>query len=180
MLTIWARLQSNVDTIVCLDYTVSFSLPKRATVGNSTLPTTFLPSWINQLLRPWHKADEFQSNFPENKGSFNSLANFENEKGNKLESSSEDMEGKNVWSTISDSKSSRMKNTLCQGIYENSLQGLDLLSTLAEYIKQIHDNVINKESETLVRKNETFYSDVLTKTLTEQLKDTLIEVDSLW
>ena len=73
-----------------------------------------------------------------------------------------------------------MKNTLCQGIYENSLQGLDLLSTLAEYIKQIHDNVINKESETLVRKNEKNYSDVLTKTLTEQLKDPLIEVDSLW
>jgi len=40
--------------------------------------------WKNQLLRPWSKADEFQSNVPKTKRSFNSLANVENEKGDKL------------------------------------------------------------------------------------------------
>ena len=35
------------------------------------------------------------------------------------------------------------KNVLCQGICEKSLQCMDLLSTLAEYIKQMHDNVNN-------------------------------------
>ena len=150
---------------VCLDYAVSFSLSKRVTVGN-TLPTTFLPPWINQLLRPWSKVDEFQSNVPETKRSFNSLGNFGNEKG-----------GKDMWSTISDAKSSRMKNVLCQGICEKSLQCMDLLSTLAEYIKQMHDNVKNKESETLKSERmKNFHSDVLTKILTEQLDDPLIVV----
>ena len=38
---------------------------------------------------------------------------------------------------ISDAK----KNVLFQGICDKSLQCMDLLSTLAEYIKQLHDNI---------------------------------------
>jgi len=40
---------------VYLNYGVSFSLSKRLTVDNftSTLPTTFLHSYINQLLNRW-------------------------------------------------------------------------------------------------------------------------------
>ena len=45
--------------------------------------------------------------------------------------------------TISDAKRSRMNNILCPGIFEKSLQCKDPLSTLAEYIKQINDNVNN-------------------------------------
>ena len=69
--------------------------------------------WTNQVLIPWSKADEFQSNVPKTKRSFNSLANVENEKGDKLYSSSGDMEGKDMRSTITYAKSSIMKNVLC-------------------------------------------------------------------
>ena len=60
-------------------------------------------------------------------------------------------------------------------------QYMDLLSTLTEYIKQMHDNVKNKESETLKSERmKNFHSDLLTKILTEQLEDPLIVIGSLW
>jgi len=61
------------------------------------------------------------------------------------------------------------------------LQYMDLLSTLTEYIKQMHDNVKNKESETLKSERmKNFHYNLLTKILTEQIEDPLIVTGSLW